>query len=295
MAVLIAVIVNPRSGSRGGNLGRVARARRLVAAAGRPAEVLISEYPGHAVELARRAVAGGARLVCAWGGDGTVNEVAQALVHTAVPLGVIPEGSGNGFARGLGLFNRPARALDVALHGRDRLIDAGELDGRLFVNVAGTGLDARIATLFNDRAPERRGFWRYVALGWRELLTYRPRRYELDVDGDHFEVRALMIVLANLRQYGHGARIAPRASADDGRLDLVIVGVTSTVRAFLLTPRLFLGNLDRTHGIDTHQITRATIASDSPLACHVDGETFEVRGAVAGVVRPKALRVRVPR
>ena len=293
MASLTAIIVNPRAGSRGGDPSRVATARRLAAATGRPIEVLVSEYPGHAVELARRAVADGARLVCAWGGDGTVNEVARTLVHTAVPLGVIPGGSGNGFARELGLFNRPARALDVALHGHERLIDAGELDGRLFVNLAGVGLDARIAALFNRRPRGRRGFWRYLTLGWRELLTYRPRRYELDVDGERVEAQALMIVLANLRQYGNGARIAPRAVPDDGRLDLVVVGVTSTLRAFLLTPRLFLGNVHRARGIDTRHVTRVTIASDAPLLCHADGESFDGARTLVGTVRPRALRVKV--
>lgn len=296
---MITIVINPLSGSRGNGQGRqrARLARRLLDARRVEARVLVSEYAGHAVELTRRAVADGATLVCAWGGDGTINEVARVLAHTNVPLGVVPEGSGNGFARDLGLLLPPDRALAVALEGREITLDAGELGGRLFFNVAGVGLDARIAALFNGRTSERRGFWRYVALGWRELLACRAEHYRLEADGERLDAHAMMVVLANLRQYGSGACIAPRAAGDDGRLDLVVVGVTSTLRAFLLTPRLFAGTLDRARDIQTRQVTRTTIASVSktPLLCHVDGEAFEAGTELMGRVRPKALRVRIPR
>jgi YegS/Rv2252/BmrU family lipid kinase len=292
---VIAVIVNPLSGSRSADRGaaRLALARRLTDAEGIDARIHVSRHSGHAVELTAEAVAGGATLVCAWGGDGTVNEVARVLAGTDVALGVIPEGSGNGFARELGLYRPPKQALAVALGGRERMIDAGMIGGRPFFNVAGVGFDARIAALFNARGASRRGFWRYIALGWRELITYRADWYRLDVDGDRLEARALMVVLANLRQYGNNARIAPRAEADDGRLELVVVGVTSALRAFLLTPRLFVGGLDRVRGIEMRACTRVTIASDAPLLCHADGEVIEAGSALVGTVTPRVLRVRV--
>jgi len=256
--------------------------------------IFITEYPGHAFTLAREAVANGASLVCAWGGDGTLNEVGSALVDTNIPLGVIPAGSGNGFAREMGLFCAAEKAFAVALTGRDRLIDAGEIAGRLFVNVAGIGLDAHIAALFNTRAPHRRGFWRYVLLGWRALLTYQAGSYRLDLHGERMEKKALMVVLANLRQYGNGAYIAPQAEPDDGRLDLVVVEARSATSAFLVTPRLFARTLHRARGIHTRQVSQMTISSNAPLLCHVDGEAFEADSEVTARVRPLALRVRVP-
>jgi YegS/Rv2252/BmrU family lipid kinase len=294
---VITVIINPLSGSRGRrDLGvrRAALAKRLLAAHRLDdTRVFVTEYPGHAIVLAREAVSAGSSLVCAWGGDGTLNEVATALVHSNVVLGVIRAGSGNGFARELGIPAGAQEALEVALHGRDRVIDAGEVGGRLFFNVAGIGLDAHIAALFNTRAPHLRGFWRYVTLGWRELMTYRCQRYRLDADGERLDTEAFMVVLANLRQYGSGAYIAPQAEPDDGRLDLVVVEARSTMRAFLLTPRLFAGNLHRARGILTRRVTRISISSDAVLLCHVDGETFEAGTEVTAVVKPKALRVRV--
>ena len=120
----------------------------------------------------------GSRLVIVWGGDGSVNEAGSALLGSRVPLAIIPAGSGNGLARELGIPLQPAAALAAALKGAPRVIDAGELGGRPFFNVAGVGFDARIASRF-DRAPQR-GFATYVRVSAHELFTYRPETYRID-------------------------------------------------------------------------------------------------------------------
>ncbi|MGH9148200.1 MAG: diacylglycerol/lipid kinase family protein [Vicinamibacterales bacterium] len=293
---MIHIIINPLSGARGPSVGsaRADFARRLVALRGIDARVHVSEYPGHAYELTRKALAKGASLVCAWGGDGTINQVASLLCYTDVPLGVIPEGSGNGFARELGVYLSPEKAFDVALHGREKVIDAGQMGERPFFNLAGIGLDARIASLFNHRAPHRRGFLRYVWLGWQELVTYDPAAYRIQIQNEQLDLRAIMVVTANLRQYGNGAYIAPDADAEDGRLDLVIVGARSMGRAFLLTPRLFTRSLHKASHILTKRVTEVSISSNAPLICHVDGEPFEAGSQVTVTVNPRALKVRVP-
>jgi YegS/Rv2252/BmrU family lipid kinase len=293
---VITIIINPMSGAHGrGDLGaaRSAFATRLLQMRGVDANVCVSQYPGHALTLAREAVAAGASLVCAWGGDGTLNQVGTALVDTGIPLAVIPAGSGNGFARELGMSFNPEDAFGLALSGHDRLIDAGEIAGRLFFNVAGIGLDAQIAAAFNTRAAHRRGFWRYVGIGWRELMTYRPGSYRIEANGERFDREAIMVVLANLRQYGNGAYIAPQAEPDDGCLDLVVVEARSKPRAFLLTWRLFAKSLHRADGILTRRVSRVTISSNTPLLCHVDGEAFDAGLTVTAIVRPRALKVRV--
>src|SRR5881296_1381917 len=141
----IAIIINPMSGARsraGAIGGRVELARRVAAACGETADVFVTEQAGHARDLARTARAGGARLVVAWGGDGTVNEVASALAFGDVPLGIVPAGSGNGLARELHVSRRPEQAIAAALRAEARLIDVGEIEGQRFVNVAGIGFDA---------------------------------------------------------------------------------------------------------------------------------------------------------
>ena len=155
----IAIIVNPISGgARPDTAGhRVALAAAVVAAHGDAADVVVTERPGHARELAAAAAARGARLVIAWGGDGTVNEVASALAFGPTPMVIVAAGSGNGLARELGVNRRPDRAIAAALHAEPRAIDVGELGGRFFVNLAGVGFDARVAERFGACGSGRRG------------------------------------------------------------------------------------------------------------------------------------------
>src|SRR5262249_34444566 len=150
-AVSIAIIINPIAG---GARPEVARMRAELAVAvieqhGETADVVVTERAGHARWLAKAAVNRGARLVIAWGGDGTINEVASALAFGEIPIGIIAAGSGNGLATDLGIDRHAERAITDAMHATPRPIDLGELDGRLFANVAGVGLDAHVASRFN--------------------------------------------------------------------------------------------------------------------------------------------------
>jgi YegS/Rv2252/BmrU family lipid kinase len=239
-------------------------------------------------------VAARAALVCAWGGDGTVNEVARAVAGTGTALGIVPSGSGNGLARELGLPWDPTQALGVALGRRERVIDAGDIEDRLFVNLAGIGLDAHVAARFNARPRGPRGLWPYVAIGTRELLRYRAREYAIRVGGETWRERALVIVCANARQYGGGVVVAPTARPDDGHLDLVVVAERPPLVALRDALHLFRGTLDRAPGVRTARVTTVEIAGPEPILFHVDGEAVTGGPIVTVRVRPAALRVRVP-
>jgi YegS/Rv2252/BmrU family lipid kinase len=249
----------------------------------------VAERPGHARELTSTALRRGATLCIAWGGDGTVNEVASSLVHTGATLGIVPGGSGNGLARDLGIPCDPAAAFDAALSGDVRTIDAGEVDGRLFFNVAGFGLDARVARAFGGGG--RRGLARYLQLTVRELVAYRPAEYVVTVDGHTERARPLIVAIANSRQYGNGALIAPDARLDDGRLDVVVVGHRSPLRVLVEARRLFTGTLGRAPGVSMRAGRTIEVSSPEAVVYHVDGEAHTA-GTVARVrVRPAALRV----
>jgi diacylglycerol kinase (ATP) len=291
----VAVIVNPVAGigvERSAAMRRIRRAGDLLAAHGPIGEVLPTEGPGHARELALGAVGRGARVVVAWGGDGTVNEVASALAFTAVPLGIVPCGSGNGLARELRLPPTVDAAFAVAVGGGERRIDAGEIEGRLFVNVAGVGFDAAVARAFADGSGGR-GFAHYARVTLRELRRYTPSEYTVTTDTGEARVRALTIAVANGRQYGNGATIAPNARLDDGRLDLVVVRARPRWLALAQIPRLFLGGIERASGVGMEIIDEVRIGSATGLACHADGEPFSSRGPILARVRPGALLVRV--
>lgn len=297
MTKRVAVIINPISGT-GGKKGlarvRAELAASAVASRGLEVEVFVTERPGHARELAAAAIEEGVSTVIAWGGDGTVNEVGSAAAFHDVTFGIIPSGSGNGLARELRIPFDPVRAIEVALSGRECVIDAGELDGRLFFNVAGIGLDARVAHRFAARSPFRRGFRRYVTAAVGELIRYRPDRHTVYADGATLRTRALLIAIANARQYGNGAIIAPHASLTDGRLDVVVVAARSTIAALAQAPRLFMGQIARVPDVAMRAAVDIQVTSAGPVVYHLDGEPYVGGARIDARPRPGALRVAIP-
>ena len=259
-----------------------------------PSNVFITERPGHARELALAAAARGISTIVAWGGDGTMNEIGSAIAFTDTALALVPSGSGNGLARELRIPFDASAALELAFTGRERTIDAGELDQRLFFNIAGVGLDARVAHRFAVDGLEKRGFSRYVALTMRELASYQPDSLTIATRTSTTSTSSLLVAIANGRQYGNGAVVAPHAQLDDGLLDLVIVAGRSLVRACLELPFVFMGKIDRLAGVTIQRTDSLQIASPYPLVYHVDGEPIAGTLTISAKARPRALRMKVP-
>ncbi|HSC28032.1 MAG TPA: diacylglycerol kinase family protein, partial [Vicinamibacterales bacterium] len=208
--VNVFAIVNPFSGAgmdpavseRRVELLRAELKRRSIEGA-----VQLTRHPGHARELAASAASARVPLVIVWGGDGTVNEAGSALVGTRSALALIPAGSGNGLAAALAVPRDPEAAIATAIDAEPRPIDVGFVNDRAFFNVAGIGFDAHIARLFNLRSRGARGRWPYISIGVREGCRYRGLDYDLDLEGEHFHLQALLIAFANGPEYGMGARI----------------------------------------------------------------------------------------
>lgn len=296
-AVEIVAIVNPLSGAGatpGMARARIALLTSRLAAAGRDATVHLTERPLHAGELAKAAVIAGARMVIAWGGDGTINEVGTALAGTGVALGIIPAGSGNGFASELGIPFAPDAAIDIALNGRARPIDAGELEGRLFFNIAGIGFDAVVAEQFNLRSLGRRGMGPYVQIGVRELFRYRAARYRIRLDGETLTTCALLIAFANGREYGNKIRLAPHAILDDGKLEAMIVEDRTPLSRLWAGRHLALGTADKAARILMRSIESAVIETDGEMLYHLDGEIGRANRSISVRIRPGLLTVKVP-
>jgi diacylglycerol kinase (ATP) len=291
--VSTAIIINPISGGvrRAAARARAQLARTVVDARGGRVDVFVTEAVGHARELATVAVRQGARLVMAWGGDGTINEVASALAFSDVALGIIPAGSGNGLARELGVDPRPGVAIANALTAEPRLMDVGEIEGRLFVNIAGIGVDAFVASRFS--LARRRGFLGYVGLTARALVTYIPTHYRITTGGIRVDARAILVTIANSAQFGNGARIAPGALVDDGLLDLVVLEERWRLATLSQLPRLFTGTVARMRGCTIQRIREVTVEADLPMTFHVDGEPVVGGTRLRARVHPGALRVAV--
>lgn len=290
------VIVNPFSGPKRRRSVEVksALARDVLSRHGLAVEVAVTNKRGHGRELSRQARDRGMGIVVAWGGDGTINEVASGLVGSDVALGIVPGGSGNGLARDLGIPLDPAGALEIVGGGRTRRIDSGRIDDDVwFFNIAGVGLDALISHQIAQPGAQR-GFAGYIRLTFGELPWYRPQLYRVDCDGEANDRHAMFIAFANSRQYGNDAKIAPAARLDDGLLDVVVVEAQPLWRILSKIPHLFQGRLKPGRGLHMHTMTAATIESARPIAYHADGEPGAGGTSLRVTVVPASLSVRAP-
>jgi diacylglycerol kinase family enzyme len=290
--VRIGLIVNPFSGGPGGPVppgpARVDLARRLARRAGPTIEVVATENHGHAAELAAAFAARGFARVIAWGGDGTVNEAAGPLVGSGVELGIVPSGSGDGLARGLGLRRPAEAALAIALTEPASAVDVGMLGDRHFLNIGGIGFDAAVAAAFNNRS--RRGHAGYLKDTLLGVWSYKSRAYTVEVDGQRFDGRRFVLAFANCREYGNGLVLVPNADPTDGQLDMVMVAGGSPVRQFWRARRLQWRRLAPAEGVRRSRITSASVSGDF-LQCHVDGQTFETSGTLDVSIKPAAMLI----
>ncbi len=235
----------------------------------------------------------GVDVVFAVGGDGTVHEIARRLIGKTIALGIVPTGSGNGFARHLGLSIEPSDLLRSIADARVETIDTAEVNGHPFLGVMGVGFDAFIAERFASSTI--RGMRTYIWEGLFGYASYRPHRYELTVDGVRRDEEAFVIAVANSSQYGNNARIAPLASLQDGLLDVVIIQNVSLLGIPEMMARLFSGSIHRSRNVTTVQGKEIIVRRDATGPAHVDGEPLVMPEELRVAIRPRSLNVLVPR
>lgn len=266
------LIINPLSGTASlpAKQRLVVDLQKLAAREGFTPEAVFTERPGHATELARTAVEAGLGRVIAIGGDGTLNETANALLHTRTALGMVPVGSGNGLARHLGIPLSPRQAAARAVSGRPVVIDSGRINELPFFCTAGVGFDAHVAHLF-ARQPTR-GLPSYIRTAFGAFQTYRPQTYR--IDGQPHTLFSLTV--ANAGQFGNNAWIAPQANIADGQLDLCALQPFPKQAAGILAWRLFRKTLHQSPYLQTQRFRSVTISGEGPLSIHIDGEPVEL-------------------
>jgi YegS/Rv2252/BmrU family lipid kinase len=210
--------------------------------------------------------------VIAVGGDGTVNEIAGGLLGSNTALGIIPLGSGNGFARHLKISLNYQKANQIAQNGEIISSDHGELNNKPFFCTAGIGFDAQVGMRFAQIG--RRGFVSYAQASFMEYFHYSPQNYKITIDGKTFSRRAFLITCANTSQWGYNAYIAPDASLNDGLIDLVIVSPFSFVVAPIIGLRVFTKSLCNSRNIEVYRAREAIIERDKAGYIHIDGESL---------------------
>ena len=233
-------------------------------------EVCITEYAGHAAELAKARAARGDDIVVAVGGDGTVNEVARSLVHTETALGIIPCGSGNGLARHLCIPMDIRKALDIINQAQIEAFDYGVINGLPFFCTCGMGFDAFISLKFAESG--KRGPITYVENVLKEGLKYKPETYEIIDDNGTTQYKAFLIACANASQYGNNAYIAPGATMKDGEMDVIVMEPFDALEAPQIAADLFMKTLGNNSKIKTFRTRNLTIHRQGPGAIHYDGD-----------------------
>jgi YegS/Rv2252/BmrU family lipid kinase len=286
-------IFNPRSGRNARNPYLLTRARQFIAEHHLNADVAITERPRHATELAQRAIEENCELVVAIGGDGTMNEVASALVGTQTALGLIPCGSGNGLGRHLGIPGPGKGAFRTLLNGELRAIDTGIANGIPFFNAMGLGFDAEISHRFNRLT--RRGFEAYARTAIGAFSNFRPQVYTIQNGQTSLKTSAFLVSIANSDQYGNDCFIAPGAQVDDGHLDVTIVQKVSFFSVLPLAVRLFTKSIGGSTSVLRLSGPHFTIERETPGLIHTDGETYQIDAAINISVKPGSLRILVPR
>ena len=250
-------------------------------------QVRYTEYAGHAEVLAREAVEKGTDIVVAVGGDGTVNEVARALIHTQTALGIIPCGSGNGLARHLQLPMDPEGAIQMINEACIKSLDYGTMNNLPFFCTCGMGFDAFVSMKFANSG--KRGLLSYIENTLRETLTYKPDTYTLTLDDQQIEQRAFVIACANASQYGNNAFIAPAATMSDGLMDITVLEPFSAIEAPQLALQLFNGTLTTNSRVKTFKARKAHIKRLSKAPVHVDGDPLITDPEIDVEIHPKGI------
>ncbi len=285
-------VINPSAGK--GKYEQIIHAiRETLSDFGLQYDIKVLEYKGEATAVAK-AAAETHDVVVAVGGDGTVNEVFNGLVGTKTVFGIIPAGTGNGFARELDLPMDPAEACRVLAEGNVKSMDVGVVNDRYFLGTAGVGFDALISKFAGGKLGPLRGMWLYFVAGAFMFYKYTPQLTSVEIDSETVEIAPLLIAVANTARYGGMALIAPDARPDDGLFDVCIIREMGAARLLWHLPKLFTGKHVKLPDVTMYKGKNITITAPEPIPVHVDGEAIDSRSRLEFTLLPNAIKVLVP-
>lgn len=283
----IKFIINPISGT-----GKQSRIEELIKKnTNFEYELVFTKRSGDATILSKKAVDEKFAVVIAVGGDGTVNECAKAIIGSETALGVIPCGSGNGFAFHFGMHKNIEKSILQLNSCKTSLIDSCTANQMPFINVSGVGFDAHISHLFSN--VKKRGFLSYLKLISNEIFTYKAKDYYLNYDKNNMHVKANLIAFANTSQYGNNFFISPDASTEDGLIDFVII---KEFPKWKIIPFLYQLAKGRIHLSEYVKIVRAKemLIDSKDNILHLDGEPISTKSPIRIKAHHKTLKIFIP-
>ena len=298
------VIVNPTAS--GGKVGKQwLQVRDVLLQGGLQFEAELTQYPGHATQIARKALDEGFRCIVSVGGDGTVNEVVNGLivggtVHPEVVLSIIPGGTGSDFVRILGISRNPTQACQALLGQKTRAMDIGEIrcmqNGkpitRYFVNVAGLGFDSEVCVRVNRMSKRISGTLPYLTSLVATLFSYKNKDVELAFDSQRLHGRFNSVVICNGQYFGGGMWIGPKAAADDGIFDVVILKDLNKLEFLINVPRVYKGTHLIHPKVESFRAKEVHVEARQRMFIQAEGELVGEAPATFRIVRG-ALNLRV--
>ena len=257
---------------------------------------MLSKFPGH---LAQAAKDSSGSLLVVIGGDGTVNEVANAVAGTDTEVAVLPCGTGQDFGRTHGIPSRFDDAVRVAVDGETRTIDLGKVElgsgaTRLFANVGSAGMSGAVARRANAMSKRFGGRTTFFYALTREFLAWQNTRVVVELaDGVRREGAMHDVIVANGNWHGGGMKLAPEARQDDGAFDVVTIGDVNKLDFLTTAPKLYSGRYLSHPKVELLRSSCLAISAAEALPLEVDGEPIGATPARFDIV-PSALRLRVP-
>lgn len=253
--------------------------------------IVFTEYAGHATKLTMKAIEDDFDYIAAVGGDGTINEVAKCLIGKRQILVIVPLGSGNGLARHLELPFKPERLIkDVINKGKVYKIDTAVMNDIPFISIAGIGFDALIADYFAK--DENRGFMTYAKLVTEKYPNYRQKEYTLILDDEKtIECKPFFVTFANSSQFGYNAEISPKASVQDGLIDVCIFKKPTFLEVPIVATYFLAKQIDKSNFIDIYKAKKIKVTRKVAEVANIDGEAVEMSKDITVEIIPLSLNI----
>ena len=253
--------------------------------------IVFTEYAGHATELTMKAIEDNFDYIAAVGGDGTINEVAKCFIGKRQILFIVPLGSGNGLARHLELPFKPERLIkEVINKGKVYKIDTAVMNDIPFISIAGIGFDALIADYFAK--DENRGFMTYAKLVTEKYPNYRQKEYTLILDDEKtIECKPFFVTFANSSQFGYNAEISPKASVQDGLIDVCIFKKPTILEVPIVATYFLAKQIDKSNFIDIYKAKKIKVTRKVAEVANIDGEAVELSKDITVEIIPLSLNI----
>ena len=288
----ILVILNPAAG-RGKALKMMPRLEAGLRDMGLGYEVVRTAAPDDATRLAKEGAEAGFPVVACVGGDGTVSEAGRGLIGASAALALIPAGTGNDFARAIGVYRKPDLAIRTLRDGNVQPIDVGRFGPHTFLNTVGVGFDG-VVTAENQKVKKLTGILSYLVVVMKQLPTYRNPHFHLKGRDWEFKSKGVLVEFGNGVCAGGGFFLTPHADLHDGMIDVTLLGDYGPMQRFVALPMVLLKRMEMLKGIKMFKTDILEIAVDRPTYIHVDGNLKHMTEPATVEILPKALKVLFP-